>query len=59
MRTDLVTDAIEMAVRTRGGERWRHFHSDRGSQYTAAAFVEVCRRHGIQQSRGRVGSSYR
>jgi transposase InsO family protein len=28
------------------------------AQYTAAAFVDVCRRHGIQQSRGRVGSSY-
>ncbi|TQC43211.1 IS3 family transposase [Rhodococcus opacus] len=59
MRTDLVTDAIEMAVRTRGDDVGGViFHSDRGTQYTAAAFVDVCRRHGIQQSRGRVGSSY-
>ncbi|KXX59928.1 transposase [Rhodococcus sp. LB1] len=59
MRTDLVTDAIEMAVRIRGGDVGGViFHSDRGTQYTAAAFVDVCRRHGIQQSRGRVGSSY-
>lgn len=59
MRTELVTDAIEMAVRTRGGDvRGVVFHSDRGSQYTAAAFADVCRRHGIRPSRGRVGSSY-
>lgn len=33
MRTELVTDAIEMAVRTRGGDvRGMVFHSDRGSQ---------------------------
>ncbi|BAH55643.1 putative transposase orfB for insertion sequence element (plasmid) [Rhodococcus opacus B4] len=33
MRTDLVTDAIEMAVRTRGGDVGGViFHSDRGSQ---------------------------
>jgi putative transposase len=59
MRTDLVTDAIEMAVRTRGGDvSGVIFHSDRGSRYTAAAFADVCRRHGIHPSRGRVGSSY-
>ncbi|MFC0448948.1 IS3 family transposase [Rhodococcus jostii] len=59
MRTDLVTDAIDMAVRTRGGDvDGVVFHSDRGSQYTAAAFADVCRRHGIRPSRGRVGSSY-
>lgn len=59
MRTELVTDAIEMAVRTRGGDvRGVVFHSDRGSQYTAATFADVCRSHGIRPSRGRVGSSY-
>jgi transposase InsO family protein len=59
MRTELVTDAIEMAVRTRGGDvHGVVFHSDRGSQYTAKAFGDVCRRHGIRPSRGRVGSSY-
>ena len=28
------------------------------AQYSAAAFAEVCRRHGIRRSMGRVGSSY-
>ncbi|MGW1915700.1 IS3 family transposase [Streptomyces sp. NPDC002076] len=59
MRTSLVTDAIEMAVATRGGRvHGVVFHTDRGAQYSAAAFAEVCRRHGIRRSMGRVGSSY-
>jgi transposase InsO family protein len=28
------------------------------AQYNAAAFADVCRRHGILRSMGRVGSSY-
>ncbi|GAA3840683.1 hypothetical protein GCM10022206_93810 [Streptomyces chiangmaiensis] len=59
MRTQLVTDAIEMAVAARGGQvDGVVFHTDRGAQYTAAAFTEVCRHHGIRRSTGRVGSSY-
>ncbi|MFJ5532664.1 IS3 family transposase [Streptomyces sp. NPDC093261] len=59
MRTQLVTDAIEMAVCARSGQvDGVVFHTDRGAQYTAAAFAEVCRRHGIRRSMGRVGSSY-
>ncbi|NSL43646.1 IS3 family transposase [Streptomyces sp. 8P21H-1] len=58
-RTSLVTDAIEMAVAARGGRvHGVVFHTDRGAQYGAAAFAEVCRRHGIRRSMGRVGSSY-
>ncbi|WP_331732972.1 IS3 family transposase (plasmid) [Streptomyces avidinii] len=59
MRTSLVTDAIEMAVAARGGRvRGVVFHTDRGAQYSAAALADVCLRHGIRRSMGRVGSSY-
>ncbi|AQW56512.1 transposase [Streptomyces hygroscopicus] len=59
MRTELVTDAIEMAVAARGGQvDGVVFHTGRGAQYVSRAFAEVCRRHGIRRSMGRVGSSY-
>jgi transposase InsO family protein len=59
MRTSLVTDVIERAVAARGGGvRGVVFHTDRGAQYSAAAFAEVCHRHGILRSMGRVGSSH-
>ncbi|GHI27219.1 hypothetical protein Shyd_85900 [Streptomyces hydrogenans] len=28
------------------------------ARYNAAAFADVCRRHGIRRSMGRIGSSY-
>ena len=34
------------------------FHSDRGSTYTAARFTALCRKLGIRQSMGRVGSCF-
>ncbi|MEW2574602.1 IS3 family transposase [Streptomyces sp. NPDC047070] len=59
MRTQLVTDALEMAVAARGGRvDGVVFHTDRGAQYVSRAFAEVCRRHGIRRSMGRVGTSY-
>jgi transposase InsO family protein len=58
MRAELVIDALEMAVAARGDVAGVVFHSDRGSQYTSAAFAEVCDRHGVRRSMGRVGSSY-
>ncbi|GAA1375953.1 hypothetical protein GCM10009612_73410 [Streptomyces beijiangensis] len=59
MRADLVIDALEAAVATRGGSvDGVIFHSDRGTQYTSAAFSSACRKHGIRRSMGRVGSSY-
>ncbi|MGW2874806.1 IS3 family transposase [Streptomyces sp. NPDC001233] len=59
MRTSLVTDAIEMAVATRGGPvNGVVFHTDRGAQYVSRAFADACRRHGIRRSMGRIGSSY-
>lgn len=56
MRTELVTDAVEMAVRTRGGRaRGTIMHSDRGSQYTAHAMAKACQPHGLLRSMGRTG----
>lgn len=59
MRAGLVVDAVRSAVGVRGGDvRGVVFHSDRGAQYTSAAFADACRRYGIRRSMGRVGSSY-
>ncbi|MEU1037042.1 IS3 family transposase [Streptomyces mirabilis] len=59
MRAELVIDALEMAVATRGGSvDGVIFHADRGAQYTSAAFAQVCDGYGIRRSMGRVGSSY-
>lgn len=59
MRAELVIDALKMAVATRGGKAdGVIFHADRGSQYSSAAFAQVCDGFGIRRSMGRVGSSY-
>ena len=43
MRAELVIDALTMAVAARGGNVGGViFHADRGSQYTSAAFAQVC-----------------
>lgn len=58
MRTDLVCDALKMAVATRGGVfkiRGVIFHSDKGSQYTASDYAELCARNGVIQSMGATG----
>ncbi len=57
----LTSDAIKMAVAVHGGRAPIDvviFHSDRGSTYTAAHFTALCRRLGIRQSMGRVGSCF-
>ena len=58
---DLAAAAINMAVAARGGPDHISgviFHTDRGSTYTAERFTELCRRLGIIQSMGRVGSCF-
>jgi putative transposase len=54
----LVVGALEAAVATRGRHRMDGtiFHSDRGSEYTSAACIEVCERLGLRRSMGRTGS---
>lgn len=58
MRTDLVIEALELALARRRPTRPVIFHSDRGSQYTSAAFAEFCTNHNILRSVGRTGICY-
>jgi putative transposase len=56
----LATTALRMAVTVRGGKPAVAevvFHSDQGSEYTAAAYQAACGRLGVTQSMGRVGSA--
>jgi len=56
MRTELVTDALTMAIRHRRPEPGSVvFHSDRGSQYTSASFRDLCLSNGIIPSVGNTG----
>jgi transposase InsO family protein len=56
MRTELVADALSMAVATRGGHvAGVVFHTDRGSVYTSNTFGELCNAHGVTQSMGATG----
>ncbi|WP_331756165.1 IS3 family transposase (plasmid) [Streptomyces anulatus] len=57
MRTDLVTDALAAAVRTRGSLAGSIMHTDHGAQYTSRIFAEACRSAGVRQSMSAVGSS--
>ncbi|MFF0658029.1 IS3 family transposase [Micromonospora tulbaghiae] len=53
---DLTTASLSMAAATRGGAvDGVIFHSDRGSEYSAADYAKACRRLGVAQSMGRVG----
>jgi transposase InsO family protein len=60
MRTDLVLDALRMALGTRehGAEFRLVAHSDRGSQYTSAAYTQVLDDHHVLASVGSVGDAY-
>ena len=56
---DLACDAIKIAAAVRGGRAavdGAIFHTDRGSTYTATVFTTLCRKLGVSQSMGRVGS---
>jgi len=63
MSTDLVLNAIEQAIWTRGRQGAGDLdglvhHTDRGSQYTSIRFGERLAAAGIRPSVGAVGSSY-
>jgi transposase InsO family protein len=55
----LAVAALQMAAAVRGGDvSGVIFHSDHGSEYSAELFETACRRLGVTQSMGRVGSCF-
>ena len=60
MRTDLVLDALRMALGTRrpGADLELVHHSDRGSQYTSIDYTQTLDDHGVLASVGSVGDAY-
>lgn len=57
LRTELVVDALEMALWRRNPDAGLIHHTDRGSQYTALSFGKKLEEAGIVPSMGRVGSA--
>jgi transposase InsO family protein len=60
MRTDLVLDALKMAVAARGGDKavaGVTAHADRGSQYTSTDYIDYCQdaSRQLRPSVGRTG----
>lgn len=56
IRTELVLDALEMAVAARNGAVADVIaHADRGSQYTSNDYLEFCRTRQMRPSVGRTG----
>ena len=58
MRTELVSDALEMAVARRRPAPGLIHHSDQGSQYVSLGFGQKCRDAGISRSMGSRGDAY-
>ncbi len=60
MRTDLVLDALRMALGQRGpgADVELVHHSDRGSQYTSIDYTQTLTDHGVLASVGSVGDAY-
>lgn len=58
MRTELVLDALAMAVAARGGDKAVAgviAHADRGSQYTSNDYIDYCQDRQMRPSVGRTG----
>jgi len=59
MRTELVTDALEMAIAARSGKVAGVIaHADRGSQYTSNDYLDFCQRHQLRPSVGKVATCF-
>lgn len=57
MRTELVEDALKAAAATRGSLKGAVFHSDHGSVYCSKDYAKLCKKLGVTQSMGAVGTS--
>lgn len=58
MRTELVTQALSMAICQRQPTAGLIMHTDRGSQYGAESYRQLLTRHGIQPSMSRKGNCW-
>jgi len=58
MRTELVVDALQMALAQRRPDPGLIWHSDQGSQFVSLAFGQQARAAGIAQSMGSKGDCY-
>jgi putative transposase len=58
MRTDLVKDALQMALQRRRPERGLLHHSDRGVQYACGDYQQLLASHGCISSMSRIGNCY-
>jgi transposase InsO family protein len=58
LRTELVADALDNAVAARDPAAGLIFHSDRGCQYTSAAYAALATDHQVTLSVGRTGQCW-
>ena len=58
MRSDLVVDALQMALHRRRPEPGLIHHSDQGSQFVSLAFGQACGKAGIARSMGSRGDCF-
>ena len=58
LRTELASTALQMALTSRRPPPGLMHHSDRGSQYTSAAYGDMLDAHALQQSLGRPGTCW-
>jgi putative transposase len=58
LRTELVLDAVGMAITGRRPAAGTVHHTDRGTQYTSYEFGKALRASGLLASMGRVGSAF-
>ena len=58
MHTELVTQALQMALTHRQPPTGVIFHTDRGAQYTSKEHAKFCKTNNVRRSLGRTGICY-